>query len=173
MCTTCGCSTADHDHRPRSSHDHHHDGDHGHKHKHSHDHDGHTHSHDDSGKHSHEGGHSHRHDAETGKRTTVSIEEDILGKNNRLAGFNRALFREKGIFVLNLVSSPGSGKTTLLERTLRDLSAGAPLRRHRRRPADRQRCPAHRRHRSSGASDQHRRRVPSGCPHDHARHREF
>jgi len=32
------------------------------------------------------------------------------------------MFKEKGIFVLNLVSSPGSGKTTLLERTLRDLS---------------------------------------------------
>ncbi|MGB9079885.1 MAG: hydrogenase nickel incorporation protein HypB [Desulfuromonadaceae bacterium] len=104
MCTTCGCSTADHDHHGHHhTHDHHHTSDHGHK-------------------HSHEGEHSHRHDTEPGKRTTVSIEEDILGKNNRLAGFNRALFREKGIFVLNLVSSPGSGKTTLLERTLRDLS---------------------------------------------------
>lgn len=126
MCTTCGCSTADHDHHHAHGHDHHHDHhhdrDHGHRHKHSHDHDGHTHSHDGSGKHSDEGGHSHRHHAESGKRTTVSIEEDILGKNNRLAGFNRALFSEKGIFVLNLVSSPGSGKTTLLERTLRDLS---------------------------------------------------
>jgi len=70
--------------------------------------------------------HSHQHDHpdhhETQKRTVISIEEDILGKNNRLAGFNRTLFREKGIFVLNLVSSPGSGKTTLLERTLQDLS---------------------------------------------------
>lgn len=98
MCTTCGCSTADH-----HAHDHDHDGDHGH-----------THSHEDK--------HSHEHGAEPGKRTTVAIAADILGKNNRLAGFNRALFREKGIFVLNLVSSPGSGKTTLLERTLRDLS---------------------------------------------------
>ena len=52
----------------------------------------------------------------------IAIEAEILGKNNRLAGFNRALFKEKGIFALNLVSSPGSGKTTLLERTLRDLS---------------------------------------------------
>jgi len=100
MCITCGCSTPDHDH-----HDHIHD--------HNHDH-GHTHSHEDK--------HSHKHGTEPGKRTTIAIEEDILGKNNRLAGFNRALFREKGIFVLNLVSSPGSGKTTLLERTLRDLS---------------------------------------------------
>lgn len=64
------------------------------------------------GKHNH---HEHEH-----KR--ISIEEDILAKNNRLAAFNRALFKEKGIFVLNMVSSPGSGKTSILERTLLDLS---------------------------------------------------
>lgn len=51
----------------------------------------------------------------------ITVEEDILAKNNRLAAANRALFREKQIFSLNLVSSPGSGKTSLLERTLRDL----------------------------------------------------
>ncbi|MDD2540813.1 MAG: hydrogenase nickel incorporation protein HypB [Desulfuromonadaceae bacterium] len=101
MCTTCGCSTPDHHH----DHDHDHDSDHGHSH---------SHSHGDK--------HSHKHGPESGARTTIAIEEDILGKNNRLAGFNRAMFKEKGIFVLNLVSSPGSGKTTLLERTLRDLS---------------------------------------------------
>ena len=102
MCTTCGCSSNGH-----------------------HNHDGHHHTHD----HSHDTGHSHpyprkhehRHD-DTGKRTVISIEQDILSKNNRLASFNRALFKDKGIFVLNLVSSPGSGKTSILERTLRDLS---------------------------------------------------
>jgi hydrogenase nickel incorporation protein HypB len=117
MCTTCGCPTDDHDHHHDRNHDHHH----GHDHHHDSDH-SHTHTHDGSDKHSHEDKHSHRHGTESGKRTKVTIEEDILGKNNRLAGFNRALFREKGIFVLNLVSSPGSGKTTLLERTLRDMS---------------------------------------------------
>lgn len=119
MCTTCGCSP-----------DHHHDHDHGH-HDHGHDHHhhqghhkGHHRSH-----HSHKGlhdhGHGHRghsHDHGPSKRSTIAIEEDILAKNNRLANFNRALFKDKGIFALNLVSSPGSGKTTLLERTLRDLS---------------------------------------------------
>jgi len=103
MCTTCGCPPAGHDH-----HDH---KEHGHDH---HDHHDHTHNHH------HE--HDHTHDHTPKKRNVISIEEDILGKNNRLASFNRALFRDKGIFVLNLVSSPGSGKTTLLERTLRDLS---------------------------------------------------
>jgi len=52
----------------------------------------------------------------------VVIETDILAKNNRMAQGNRALFQEKGLFVLNLVSSPGSGKTTILERTLKDMS---------------------------------------------------
>jgi len=113
MCTTCGCPSTDQHH----DHDH----DHDHHHKHSSDHD-HTHSHDHPDKHSHDHAHPHRQAAESGKRTTIAIEEDILGKNNRLASFNRALFKEKGIFVLNLVSSPGSGKTTLLERTLHDLS---------------------------------------------------
>lgn len=68
--------------------------------------------------------HEHEHDGyhDTGKRTIIAIEEDILAKNNRLASSNRTLFKDKMVFVLNLVSSPGSGKTTLLERTLRDLS---------------------------------------------------
>ena len=99
MCTTCGCGPAE---------PHGHDHDHGHS--------GHHHDHH------HGDGHDHLHHGE-GKRTVIAIEEDILAKNNRLASFNRALFKDKGIFVLNLVSSPGSGKTTLLERTLRDLSA--------------------------------------------------
>ncbi len=103
MCTTCGCGPHDHHH--------HHDHNHGHTHTHDHHHDHHDHSHD-----------HHQQKEKKNSRTIIAIEEDILAKNNRLAGFNRALFKEKGIFVLNLVSSPGSGKTTLLERTLRDLS---------------------------------------------------
>ncbi len=64
--------------------------------------------------------HDHDHAHEHGART-LRIEEDILAKNNRLAGNNRALFARHGLLVLNLVSSPGSGKTSLLERTLADL----------------------------------------------------
>ncbi|WP_432822622.1 hydrogenase nickel incorporation protein HypB [Trichloromonas sp.] len=70
--------------------------------------------------------HDHKHDHhphEHGKGKTVRIEEDLLGKNNRLAAHNRARFAEKQLFVLNLVSSPGSGKTSILERTLADLKA--------------------------------------------------
>jgi hydrogenase nickel incorporation protein HypB len=53
----------------------------------------------------------------------ISIETDILARNNRLAAGNREMFAARKVFVLNLVSSPGSGKTTLLEKTLKDLSA--------------------------------------------------
>ncbi|MDD2321212.1 MAG: hydrogenase nickel incorporation protein HypB [Geobacteraceae bacterium] len=95
MCITCGCSPEDH----------HHDHDHDHHHDHTHDH-GHQ--------------HSHNH-GETETARKVAVETDILSKNNRLARENRNLFFRKGVFVLNLVSSPGSGKTTILERTLRDL----------------------------------------------------
>lgn len=94
MCTTCGCD-------PKDNHpDHHHD---------------HEHNHD----------HHHKHSpqqAGEAKRTTILIEEDILAKNSRLAALNRSLFKDKGVFVLNLVSSPGSGKTSLLEYTLRQQS---------------------------------------------------
>lgn len=93
MCITCGCS-------PTSGHSH----DHHHSHSHEHDH------------------HNNSHQHKTDKTRKIIIEEDLLAKNNRLAAFNRALFREKGILVLNLVSSPGSGKTTILEKTLLDIS---------------------------------------------------
>ena len=48
----------------------------------------------------------------------VQIEQDILAKNNAYAHNNRQTLAERGIFALNLVSSPGSGKTTLLCKTI-------------------------------------------------------
>jgi hydrogenase nickel incorporation protein HypB len=75
--------------------------------------------------HHHDHGDDHHHDhggggAPGGKK--ISVETDILARNNQLAACNRALFAARNLFVLNLVSSPGSGKTTLLEKTLRDIS---------------------------------------------------
>jgi hydrogenase nickel incorporation protein HypB len=55
----------------------------------------------------------------------VTIERNILDKNNAFARGNRRQFEERGIFALNLVSSPGSGKTTLLVETIRRLAADA------------------------------------------------
>jgi hydrogenase nickel incorporation protein HypB len=67
--------------------------------------------------------HDHHHDHGGGPSGgKISVEVDILAKNNLFAAENRRLFREKGVFALNLVSSPGSGKTTILEQTLRDMS---------------------------------------------------
>ncbi|MFN6338484.1 MAG: hydrogenase nickel incorporation protein HypB [Cyanobacteriota bacterium] len=45
----------------------------------------------------------------------VTLEEGLLARNNQLAAHNREHFREAGVRVVNLLSSPGSGKTALLE----------------------------------------------------------
>lgn len=52
------------------------------------------------------------------QKRLLKIEQDVLGKNNRLADQNRDFFAKQQILALNLVSSPGSGKTTLLTTTL-------------------------------------------------------
>jgi hydrogenase nickel incorporation protein HypB len=52
----------------------------------------------------------------------VQIEQDILAKNKAYAQANRLLLSERGIFALNLVSSPGSGKTSLLCKTIERLN---------------------------------------------------
>ncbi len=57
------------------------------------------------------------------QKRIVEIERDILGKNDGLARTNRRRLAERGVFALNLVSSPGSGKTTLLVRAIEDLKA--------------------------------------------------
>jgi hydrogenase nickel incorporation protein HypB len=58
---------------------------------------------------------------------TISLEAEILAKNDLLAERNRGWFDGKNILALNLVSSPGSGKTTLLERTINDLKDELPI----------------------------------------------
>jgi hydrogenase nickel incorporation protein HypB len=130
MCATCGCSD---DSKPRlvdlqsgktidlesiQSHDHHHhDGghDHGHGH-HSHDHH-HDHDHD----HDHEHGHSHSHGR------VITLEQEVLAKNDKLAERVRGWLAGRDVVALNLVSSPGAGKTTLLERTIADLAGEIPI----------------------------------------------
>ncbi|GLI38171.1 hydrogenase nickel incorporation protein HypB [Geobacter hydrogenophilus] len=73
--------------------------------------------------HHHHHDHHHHNHSEGKEAHKIAVELDILARNNRFAAENRTLFAAKGIFALNLVSSPGSGKTTTLERTLKDLSA--------------------------------------------------
>ncbi|MBL9147939.1 MAG: hydrogenase nickel incorporation protein HypB [Phycisphaerae bacterium] len=53
----------------------------------------------------------------------LEVRTQILKKNDELARAMRAEFRAKGVYVINVVSSPGAGKTELLTRVLRELRA--------------------------------------------------
>ena len=48
----------------------------------------------------------------------IDLHKPILDKNDRLADENRELFREKKVFVLDLLASPGSGKTSTILATI-------------------------------------------------------
>lgn len=83
-----------------------------------------THSHDNQDYHSHFHSHSTTKPFPTHSQihgTTISLEKNILKKNDLIAAQNRVSFKNHNILTLNLVSSPGSGKTTLLTRTIEDL----------------------------------------------------
>jgi hydrogenase nickel incorporation protein HypB len=139
MCTVCGCGKGEtkidggelHTHADGTTHSHahgaaehghDHDHDHGHEHGHHHHHD---HAHDAAHGHDHlHYGHgaAHSHAPGLSQERMVTIERNILDKNNTFARGNRRQFEERGIFALNLVSSPGSGKTTLLVETIKRLA---------------------------------------------------
>lgn len=51
----------------------------------------------------------------------VEVRRNVLKQNDVIARALRERFRDAGVFVVSLVSSPGSGKTTFLERTLTEL----------------------------------------------------
>jgi len=111
MCTTCGCGGGETRIEGQALH--------GHDHEHEHAQAGgvvyrpaHGHGH-----HHHEHAH-HAHAPGVSPSRMVQIEQDILAKNDAYASANRRWFDERGIFALNLVSSPGSGKTTLLVKTI-------------------------------------------------------
>ena len=124
------------------AHPHVHGQEHGHAHEHDHAHGrAHEHAHGAVHRHRHADGSWHSHDhgdaavaatasgaalgaahapGVTPKRM-VQIEQDILAKNDAVAAANRQRLADRGIFALNLVSSPGSGKTTLLVKTIQAL----------------------------------------------------
>ncbi|MGE5384555.1 MAG: hydrogenase nickel incorporation protein HypB [Betaproteobacteria bacterium] len=95
--------------------------------EHAHEHHGHAHPHDHGHHHGVGGdldfgaGPAHAHAPGMTQTRMVQIERDILSKNDGYARENRAWMDERGIFALNLVSSPGSGKTTLLCKTIEAL----------------------------------------------------
>ena len=51
----------------------------------------------------------------------IEVRRNVLKQNDVIARALRERFRDAGVFVISLVSSPGSGKTTFLERTLTEL----------------------------------------------------
>ncbi len=48
----------------------------------------------------------------------VSVVENILSANDRLAAENRQRLEAAGVISLNIMASPGAGKTSLIERTI-------------------------------------------------------
>ena len=72
--------------------------------------------------------HSHPHTHGPGEGVGIATQKSgtrenkvvrrVLDVNEKMAEQNRKIFTEKGIFVLNVMSSPGSGKTMTLEKTL-------------------------------------------------------
>jgi hydrogenase nickel incorporation protein HypB len=99
MCATCGCGAGEAD---------------GHDHADAHHHD-HPHPHD------------HAHPFITRAPRTISLEQAVLAKNDRIAAENRTSFDAHGITSFNLTSSPGSGKTSLLETLIPRLSQRVPV----------------------------------------------
>ena len=51
----------------------------------------------------------------------LEIRQSVFASNDEEAATLRAELKEKGVFLLNLMSSPGSGKTTTLTRTIEAL----------------------------------------------------
>jgi len=124
MCGVCGCGKGetrmevDTGRQDHAGHDHvHQDHDHDHA-QHDHAHHDHDHDHDDK---------DTLRDDPARRAHLVSVEQDILGKNNALAAHNRQHFNSHGVLALNLVSSPGAGKTTLLVATLQQLLPAATV----------------------------------------------
>ncbi len=120
MCIACGCHaggvllTDSHSGHELHAHDHSHGG---HHHHHAHDH---IHSHE-------HGPLDAAHAPGIAPERILQIEQDLLAKNDGYAEANRRLLAKRGIFALNLVSSPGSGKTSLLVETIRQWQEKGPV----------------------------------------------
>lgn len=51
----------------------------------------------------------------------IEVKRSVFESNDERAGLLRTELKKKGVFLLNLMSSPGSGKTTTLKRTIEKL----------------------------------------------------
>ncbi len=98
----------------------------------------------------------------------IEVKESVFADNDREAARVREALKQKGTFLLNLMSTPGSGKTTTLLRTIEalkdELRMGVM-------EADIDSDVDARRIAGSGREVHpaaHRRHVPSGCRNDRA-----
>ena len=57
------------------------------------------------------------------KYRVIEIKQSIFADNDKQADILRGKLKEKGVFLLNLMSSPGAGKTTTLSRTIEMLKS--------------------------------------------------
>lgn len=57
------------------------------------------------------------------KYRVIEIKQSIFADNDQQADILREKLKEKGVFLLNLMSSPGAGKTTTLSRTIEMLKS--------------------------------------------------
>jgi hydrogenase nickel incorporation protein HypB len=77
--------------------------------------------------HHHEHPHQHHHDHSPPPVRVLTIEQQVLAKNDRLALHLRTGLRRQRILALNVLGGPGSGKTSLLERTIAALAPSGPV----------------------------------------------
>jgi hydrogenase nickel incorporation protein HypB len=133
MCDNCGCGNVDsftiipmpeaagpaaaghhyHTHGDGPAHSHEHPHNHLHEPLHEHVHDGPHEPHEPRHEHA-----LHRHHQR--------VHRPLLEKNDRIAERNRGYLKARGLFAINVVSSPGSGKTTLIEKTLEKTAGVLP-----------------------------------------------
>ncbi len=128
MCTICGCGTAviAEEANAEQSHGLHGGSAHDHGHAHPHVHGDHHHAHAD-GVIDFGSGVAGLHLPGMSQQRTITIERDILSKNDAFAAANRTRLQTARTFALNFVSSPGSGKTSLLVRAIADLKHRWPI----------------------------------------------
>ena len=166
MCTTCGCGGHDATIEGKGVYRHAHEHTLAEDIAHAHPDDAHGHFHADGTWHSHAHAAPHAgplgavHAPGTPEARIVEVEADLLAKNDALAAANRRLLAARGIFALNLVSSPGSGKTTLLVRTIEAWGRRSPVAVIEGDQQTSQRRRPHPRHRRARRAGQHRQGLP-------------
>ena len=67
------------------------------------------------------------------KVRVLEIKQSVFASNDAQADLLRAELKEKGIYLLNLMSSPGSGKTTTLKSVIAALNRDLRISRTRQR----------------------------------------